>query len=361
MNYIYKETELYNLKDQEKEAYIDYSDQIQRAYFFKEILRTREHIAKNMEIIPSQTSFVRNILVWDGINIVGNGEFYFSNSEDEKNPELCEVFITIHPNYTRQGIATEILRRCIGLADKYNKTKMEIFANNYVVGGKITEIIAKLGLKFVGEDKSNALHRNNINHQLLKDRIPELQEKLKEYKLVKFTRKEYLEKILGDDKFRIELADFRTEVLNLIPKEESSFNDRVITPQDLFMRATTELTQPYDGTHFLLFNGNEIIGFTGTYYPKNNVRGVNTGLTGVRKRYQRKGIGMYLKLLMVEHYLNYDDFQLIITENAQSNAGMLKINYDIGFRHEFSWLGHEGEIESVKNYLHSKSLLLTEN
>ena len=66
------------------------------------------------------------------------------------------------------------------------------------------------------------------------------------------------------------------------------------------------------------------------------------------------GIATYLKLLMVKHYLDFEEFQQLDTENNHVNVGMIKINEDIGFRQALTYICHEGSIESIKNYLQSK-------
>lgn len=354
MNYVYKETELHNLKGEEKEAYIDFAKLIHDTYFFKEISRSREHIAKEMDTRSPKTRYENRILVWDKNKVIGKAEFMYSRGEQETNSDMCEIFMEIHPNYTKQGVATEMMRKLVDMADTHRKTKLEMWANNYTLDGVVPQIIQKIGLKPALEEKLNRLMRSNINYDFLNQKLPLLQEKLKGYTLLKLTRHEYQSKLLNDEAFRTEMADFTTEVMALIPKEDSDRHIEIYTSQDMLEKATTAISRPYDGNMFILFDKNTIMGYSETFYPKGDIRSVNTGLTGVRKRYQRMGIATFLKLLMVKHYLDSEEFQQLDTENNQANVGMIKINEDIGFRHALTWICHEGSLESVRNYLQSK-------
>ncbi len=64
------------------------------------------------------------------------------------------------------------------------------------------------------------------------------------------------------------------------------------------------------------------------------------GLTGVLREYRGKGIGVALKLRVMEFARN-NGFDHIRTYNASTNEGMLAINKRLGFKKDMAWITFE--------------------
>jgi len=60
-------------------------------------------------------------------------------------------------------------------------------------------------------------------------------------------------------------------------------------------------------------------------------KGINTGLTGVRREYRRKGIATALKHTGLIWAKN-QGYEWIRTDNVDTNTGMLSINIRVGFK-----------------------------
>ena len=353
MTYIYTPTILHKLAGKEKDAYIDFYLKAHRSYFYKELEHSIEHIAKELTVEPPQSHFKHSVLVWDQDKVIAWGEFRYQNDEKQTNSEYCEVDMKVDPQYLRQGIGSELMKQFVSLAEEHQKSMVEIWANSYALDGVVPKLLDNLGMKKAVEESCNRLRREHINRDLLA-KLPQYEEKLAQYHFQNLSRDEYLIKIIDDEAFRTESAEFLTEIVNLVPKGDSERADEKYTASDLLARAKSDINNPKDGTFLLLWDKDKLIGYSATRFPKGDVRAVNTGLTGVRKKYQRQGIAMYLKLLMVKHYLQFDDFQYIDTENAHTNVGMLKINEKLGFRTEFQWLWYEGKVAEIKTRLQKK-------
>lgn len=81
----------------------------------------------------------------------------------------------------------------------------------------------------------------------------------------------------------------------------------------------------------------------GRYVGLTNVWGaalegvLDTGLTGVRREYRRKGIGLALKLRAIR-FARERGYREIRTWNETGNAGMLAINQRLGFARQPAWI-----------------------
>ncbi len=64
---------------------------------------------------------------------------------------------------------------------------------------------------------------------------------------------------------------------------------------------------------------------------------LDTGLTGVRREFRRKGIALALKLRIIE-FARREGYPVIRTWNASTNEGMLSINIALGFIRQPAWI-----------------------
>ena len=74
---------------------------------------------------------------------------------------------------------------------------------------------------------------------------------------------------------------------------------------------------------------------------------INTGLTGVLQKYRRKGIATALKHTSLTWAKNHG-YNVIRTNNAESNEGMLDINLGVGFQFMPAWLIFDKIIKEEK-------------
>jgi mycothiol synthase len=131
-----------------------------------------------------------------------------------------------------------------------------------------------------------------------------------------------------------DFAAMRTALLNTMPFENLELGDIVVTPDRI--REWNEqsalagkvlhnvLTREADGT---------ISGMTDIEWAPYGRTHVQQQFTGVLPSARGRGIGKWIKAAMLLHVRElYPDAEWVATGNAHSNAPMLKINRDLGFK-----------------------------
>jgi GNAT superfamily N-acetyltransferase len=77
-------------------------------------------------------------------------------------------------------------------------------------------------------------------------------------------------------------------------------------------------------------------------------------MTGVFPQYRNKGLGRWLKAAMLDKVIKErPQVKYVRTGNADSNAAMLKINTELGFKPYMATALWQVEMEKVIGYLRS--------
>jgi len=78
-------------------------------------------------------------------------------------------------------------------------------------------------------------------------------------------------------------------------------------------------------------------------------------MTGVFPQYRNQGLGRWLKAAMLERVLRErPEVKFVRTGNADSNAAMLKINNQLGFKPYIASALWQVELSKVQGYLNGE-------
>jgi GNAT superfamily N-acetyltransferase len=95
-----------------------------------------------------------------------------------------------------------------------------------------------------------------------------------------------------------------------------------------------------------------LAGFTEVSWNPSRPELLRQGDTGVFPQFRRRGLGRWLKAAMLEKVLREQpQVRYVRTANADSNASMLKINNELGFKPYTSQCIWQVETSAVLSYL----------
>jgi len=96
----------------------------------------------------------------------------------------------------------------------------------------------------------------------------------------------------------------------------------------------------------------KLAGFTQVYWHPNRPTLLQQSFTGVFPEYRNRGLGRWLKIAMLEKVMSQKPhIRFVRTDNANSNAAILRINTLLGFKHYSSSTTWQVELSTVTEYL----------
>jgi mycothiol synthase len=147
-------------------------------------------------------------------------------------------------------------------------------------------------------------------------------------------------------------------VMNTEPRGTLQVEDWKVTPEMLCQEDASMVAR---GTERWVAYAREratgaYAGFSEVYYNPNRPHLVRQGGTGVWPQFRNNGLGRWLKAAMLDRVLRErPQVRFIRTGNADSNAPMLKINHELGFKPLCSESEWQVPLEKVQAYLNTFS------
>ncbi|MHA1977201.1 MAG: GNAT family N-acetyltransferase [Candidatus Hodarchaeales archaeon] len=260
------------------------------------------------------------------------------------NKHMAFLHIVVMKEFRREGIATSLLRKILIWLKQENKTIVQ--GGSQLESGKLF-CISLHGEKAITEEESR-LSIENVNWEMLWEWKKEGKQRAKGVTL------EHFKNVPEDD---IEnFCQLFTETLNLIPKGELEWEAKE-TPE---IRRATENRLAKLKTVRTTFVSREkdgiLSGLTETFVFNDRPTLLYQGLTGVKKQYQGKGLGKWLKAEMLLHCKKaFPDVKYAATDFALVNKPMIAINRKLGFKQYKTWIDYKFQIETLAKTLSQKS------
>jgi GNAT superfamily N-acetyltransferase len=266
----------------------------------------------------------------------------------EENKHLVQFNISVLPDYRREGLARQMLGLIAAKTQKDNRRLLMTSTVDRAPGGDafMTRIGAKKGL----EAHTNQLRIDEINHELLANWSTSGQNNLNKFELG-FWDGAYPEEQL------VAISELN-DLTNQQPFGDLEIEDMHMTPEQLRQMETNIFANGNQRWTFYIKDRatGKFAGYTETVWNPNRPEILRQDMTGVYPEYRNHGLGRWLKVVMLEKVLKErPQVKYIRTGNADSNAAMLKINTDLGFRPYTAETHWQVDLQKVLEYLHSST------
>lgn len=264
--------------------------------------------------------------------------------EVPENRHLMWFYIAVLPEFRRQGLGKQLLQRVAEMSEKADRPVWIAETSARIGAGEA--FMRRIGAERGLEHKTNQLPIADLDPALLRRWVAEAP--AGEFELG-----------LWDGPFPeedLEAVARLIEVMNTEPRGNLEVEDFRVTPEQL--RADERHMAATGGQRWVMYvrerSSGRFAGFTGVYWNPNRPETLSQGGTGVLPEFRGKKLGSWLKAAMLEK-VSRDRPQVkqVRTGNADSNAPMLRINHQLGFKPYISRTTWQVSIEKVREYLGS--------
>ncbi|HKG54281.1 MAG TPA: GNAT family N-acetyltransferase, partial [Anaerolineales bacterium] len=266
--------------------------------------------------------------------------------EDTGSNEHIAFFrIEVLPEYRCQGLGRRMLGMLLPFAQDRKRSLLMIWMNDRVPAASI--FLERMGGRRGQEGRMNQLKVSELDRDLITCWLQEGEPLQSEFDMGLWEGG-------FPDEHIDEIATLLQQLANDQPRDDLEMEDMKITPEiihqvekNMFARGE-ELWALY-----VLDRANQkLVGWTEVTWNPNRPMILNQGFTAVDSTYRNKGLGRWLKAAMMKKILqDRPQVEFIRTRNANSNAPMLKINNEMGFKPYHAFIAWQVNTEQVENYL----------
>lgn len=264
----------------------------------------------------------------------------------DENQHIAQFDIIVHPDARRQGIGKELLGFITAAAQADQRRLLLTDTNDRIPAGEA--FMQRLGAKRGLEGHVNQLRVDEIDRDLLEHWLENGQKNISEFELG-IWEGAYPEEQLNEIVQLMELT-------NQQPLGDLAIEDMHITTQQLREMEKMDTARGNQRcTFYVLEKANATFaGYTETVWNANRPEILRQDMTGVFPEYRGKGLGRWLKAAMMDHMLKiHPQIKFVRTQNADTNAAMLRINNEMGFKPYMTSVLWQMEISQVLGYLKS--------
>jgi GNAT superfamily N-acetyltransferase len=283
-------------------------------------------------------------VIWhpEGTGIIAGGDA--SVLRLDTNQHMIDFGIAVLPEFRRQGLARSLLVPLVELAQRENRRLLISATNERVPAGEA--FMARMGARQGLVAHTNQLVLAELDRGLLQRWQAQGAERASSFRLGLWAGaypEEYLDAI-------VQLH----EVMNTEPRDQLEIEDFHMTAEHLrqieqsFTARGTERWTMYVAEQAT----GQMAGYTEVFWNANRPYLLYQGDTAVFPNYRNRGLGRLLKAAMMQKVLlERPQVQFVRTGNADSNAAMLKINREMGFKPYLAECVWQVETQQVADYL----------
>jgi GNAT superfamily N-acetyltransferase len=302
-----------------------------------------EETLQNLHSIPPFVD-LRLWAAWspDQAEMVGLAELVLLRLEE--NQHLAQFDISVLPEYRRQGVGKQLLALITETARQDQRRLLMTNTVDRIPGGEA--FMLRIGAQKGLEAHTNQLRMDELDAALVQDWLQRGEANLADFELGLW------EGPYPDDKLPevCELFD----LTNQQPHGDLEIEDIHLTPEQIRqMEANIFARGNQRWSYYLIERSTgKFAGYSETVWNPNRPEVLRQDMTGVFPQYRNKGLGRWLKAAMLDKVIRErPQVKYIRTGNADTNAAMLKINNELGFKPYLADALWQVEIEKVMEYL----------
>lgn len=255
--------------------------------------------------------------------IIASADLIFPHTPE--NQHLGQINLGVLPAYRRQGIGRQLLRRICDAAIREQRQMLIADTSERVPAGEAFAL--SLGAKAGMHSHVNQLKIAELDRGLLHAWLERGSAQAEHFEL-QFWSGPYPEDQIG------KMAKLY-EVMNQAPHGDLAVEEQHFTPA--LLRQIEQSALAAGNQRWTLVvrerGTGALAGFTEVLWNPQRSTILSQADTGVDPCYRNRGLGRWLKAAMLQKVLaELPQVQYVRTANADSNAPMLKINAELGFK-----------------------------
>lgn len=260
-------------------------------------------------------------VMWKGLEIIATSGMYLDLVQ---NLENAFGWVYVHPQHRGAGHGRTIATPMLEAAEKDGRSRFACAVNE---GAGEEALLARAGLKSAYREKVSRLDFETLDWSLMETWVNRATERASDYDLL------YMKSPIADE--HLEAFCELMLVMNTAPREDFVEDEEVMTP-DIWRDVETKMAAR--GRKILTYvarhkPSGRFAGYTNVAYKHLQPEMVEQWDTGVDPAHRNLGLGRWVKAAMAfELRRTYPEVRRIDTENAGSNAPMLSINIEMGFK-----------------------------
>ena len=260
----------------------------------------------------------------------------------EDNQHILGTYIYVIPEYRRQGLAKQLLSKVLESAKKEKRTLIMSGSSGRCSAGQA--FAERCGAELGSENHTNQLVLAEVDKALLQ--VWQKQGNSDDFELGFWTNP------LPEDE--IEAIAELMMVMNTAPRDDLEIEDWTVKPEDIReWEAYGADVGDEVWYYYVRHKASRVVaGYTEIIWTPENPGLVWQGATGVVPKYRGNRLGKWMKAVMIEHIFKHrPEATVIRTGNADSNAPMLKINHELGFKPYQAVYDWQLKVDKLEAYL----------